>query len=259
MKFHLTIEGDSTVAADMRILREISAILNSGVSSGAVATASPAPAISAPVPMPLPPAATTEADDDSGPVQPVAPGEVDRNGLPWDERIHASTRAKNADGSWRAKRGVDQTLVVAVEQELRSRAPVPVAPQPAPMPIQPPVPAPIPMPVAPQPAPMPIQPPAPVAAAPVPMPVMPAPVPVAPPAPVAPPPPPASDTVVVDFTFVMNAINRGMTANPPLIDVNYLGQLAAHLQITDLTQLNGDNAKCWQAYEKIAQDGRYVA
>lgn len=52
---------------------------------------------------------------------PHAPG-VDRDsaGLPWDERIHASTKSKIADGTWKSKRGVDAALVVAVESELRA-------------------------------------------------------------------------------------------------------------------------------------------
>jgi hypothetical protein len=40
--------------------------------------------------------------------------------LPWDERIHASTKATNADGSWRYKRGVDKGLISKVEAELRA-------------------------------------------------------------------------------------------------------------------------------------------
>ena len=44
--------------------------------------------------------------------------DVDSRGLPWDERIHASTKATNGDGSWRNKRGVDKALLEAVEAEL---------------------------------------------------------------------------------------------------------------------------------------------
>lgn len=46
--------------------------------------------------------------------------DVDSRGLPWDERIHAGTKATNADGSWRNKRGVDKALLDAVEAELRA-------------------------------------------------------------------------------------------------------------------------------------------
>jgi len=57
-------------------------------------------------------------------------GEFDSKGMPWDERIHAGTKAKNKDGSWKAKRGVDDATFAAVEQELRGRvaAPVPTMP-----------------------------------------------------------------------------------------------------------------------------------
>lgn len=44
--------------------------------------------------------------------------DVDSRNMPHDERIHASTKAKNADGTWRARRGVNPDLVVQVEREL---------------------------------------------------------------------------------------------------------------------------------------------
>jgi hypothetical protein len=59
-----------------------------------------------------------------------APGiDVDKAGLPWDGRIHASTRAKNADGTWRMRRGIEEALVAAVTGELRQTM-APVIPQP---------------------------------------------------------------------------------------------------------------------------------
>jgi len=45
---------------------------------------------------------------------------VDKDGLPWDARIHSSSKAKNADGSWRVKRGLTDTLKAQVEAELKS-------------------------------------------------------------------------------------------------------------------------------------------
>ena len=36
---------------------------------------------------------------------------LDSAGFPWDERIHASSRATVADGTWKLKRGVDHALV----------------------------------------------------------------------------------------------------------------------------------------------------
>lgn len=64
---------------------------------------------------------------------PSGSAELDAKDLPWDKRIHASSHAKVADGTWRMMRGVDAALVVQVEQELRAvqAIPVPVAPAPA--------------------------------------------------------------------------------------------------------------------------------
>jgi len=45
---------------------------------------------------------------------------LDKDGLPWDERIHSSSKAINqTDGLWRKKRGVSDELVAEVEAELR--------------------------------------------------------------------------------------------------------------------------------------------
>lgn len=124
---------------------------------------------------------------------PPNPGgvEVDKSGLPWDGRIHsgpADKKPKNADGTWRKKRGASDDEVAAVEAELRAalNAPAPAAavvPAPPAAPIVPAVPvaevpaAPVPLaaavPVAPAaaPAPVPAAPPStPAPAAPVPTP-----------------------------------------------------------------------------------------
>lgn len=63
--------------------------------------------------------------EDAVPTPPASGAELDSNGLPWDARIHASTKAKVADGSWRALRGVDKNLVTVVEQELRELMAIP--------------------------------------------------------------------------------------------------------------------------------------
>ena len=44
---------------------------------------------------------------------------LDKAGLPWDERIHSSSKALTADGLWRKKRGVDDALVAQVESQLK--------------------------------------------------------------------------------------------------------------------------------------------
>ena len=45
---------------------------------------------------------------------PAAPA-VDANNMPHDERIHAGSKALNADGTWRKKRGVSDELIRSVE------------------------------------------------------------------------------------------------------------------------------------------------
>lgn len=66
-----------------------------------------------------------EMEEDDEPMPPenddVTPA-VDSRGFPWDERIHASSKAINADGTWRNKRGVDSDLLHTVEAELMGNA-----------------------------------------------------------------------------------------------------------------------------------------
>lgn len=123
---------------------------SASVPAAAPASIPPPPPAASVVPSP-PPAAATPAP---------AAAAVDAKGLPWDERIHASSRAKIADGSWRMKRGVQSHVIEAVEAELRAQMgfvgqsgstaafdaapadgasvpPPPAAPAPAPAPLPP--------------------------------------------------------------------------------------------------------------------------
>ena len=70
--------------------------------------------------VPAPPTVAPGAP--AGLTTPAPSGDVDSTGLPWDKRIHSSSKAKNADGSWRKLRGLnDGALVARVEAELRAR------------------------------------------------------------------------------------------------------------------------------------------
>lgn len=87
-------------------------------------------------PAPVP---TPTAEDDDGEQNNSAPT-VDKNNLPWDERIHAGTKALNADGTWKKRRGVDDATIASVTAELRGTpaptpTPAPVAETPAPTPV----------------------------------------------------------------------------------------------------------------------------
>jgi hypothetical protein len=71
---------------------------------------------------------------------PAATGELDKEGLPWDERIHSSTKNKNEDGTWRVKRGVDKGMLAKVKASLLSTVAAPAAaatPAPPAAPVQP--------------------------------------------------------------------------------------------------------------------------
>ena len=60
--------------------------------------------------------------------------EVDSAGLPWDERIHSGGKTKLADGTWRDKRGVEDSEREAIVAELTKVMAIPV---PAPAVIEP--------------------------------------------------------------------------------------------------------------------------
>lgn len=47
--------------------------------------------------------------------------EFDSTGLAWDERIHSGNKTKSPKGEWRARKGVDKSLIKAVELELRAK------------------------------------------------------------------------------------------------------------------------------------------
>lgn len=102
-----------------------------------------------PTPTPTPATVTvTNNTDDTVEVETVndTPPATDKNGLPWDERIHAGTKALNGDGTWKKRRGVDDATVAAVTAELTGAAPAPT-PEPIPAPQPEPTPAPTPAPV----------------------------------------------------------------------------------------------------------------
>lgn len=128
-------------------------------STAAVAPLPTAPAATATSPTPptanVPPAPPTAsaAPVPSAPAAPTNPAgvEVDSEGIPWDGRIHGSTRAKNTDGTWRQKRGLnDPALKKRIEAELRAAMAAgtvvppasPAIPPAAAVPPAPPVPAP---------------------------------------------------------------------------------------------------------------------
>lgn len=74
-----------------------------------------------------------------------APGiEVDSSGMPWDGRIHASSRARVADGTWRQRRNLEPATLTLVTSELKQTMaiPAPVVDVPIPPPFVPSAPVP---------------------------------------------------------------------------------------------------------------------
>jgi len=63
--------------------------------------------------------------------KPASSIELDSKGLPWDRRIHARTKTKIADGSWKRLRGLTEARAVEIEQELRDALSAPAAPVPS--------------------------------------------------------------------------------------------------------------------------------
>lgn len=57
---------------------------------------------------------------------------VDKRGIPWDARVHSGNKEVTVKGAWRKKRGVEDTELQRVEQELLRQvpagAPAPLAP-----------------------------------------------------------------------------------------------------------------------------------
>lgn len=102
-------------------------------STAAAAPSSTAPVVSpaitsAATPIaPVPPAVTPANTDMTAAPQSANPA-FDAKGLPWDARIHSSSKALNADGTWRKMRGCAPALVATVEAELLGAVPaVPAA------------------------------------------------------------------------------------------------------------------------------------
>lgn len=84
-----------------------------GVNPGTSATSVPASSL------PVPPVANA-AGARTESVAPSNPANVDKNGLPWDARIHSETPTLTDKGVWRKKRGATPQLVASVEAELRA-------------------------------------------------------------------------------------------------------------------------------------------
>lgn len=265
MRVLVLLEGSSAaIAAALASIPE-NLTVNS---AGDVLAALDGPLPSVPAAIPAMPNLSGASDDseDDGPVNAAAPA-TDSTGMPWDARIHASTKGTNEDGTWRKKRKVDPALVAAVEAELRGAAPAPAPiPAPVPMPVAIPMAAAMPAPVAAAPAPAPVAMPAPVPAPVTPMPAPVAAVPMPAPAPVAAPAPAAAPAAEgIDFTGFMAHLTSKMQTQQITSDdlVALVQQINAawtphgHAPLGAITDLQNDPAKLTYAVQVLQQNGKW--
>ena len=104
----------------------------------AAAVVPPPPPVEAAAVVPPPPPVEAAA---VVPPPPPVDG-CDSDGLPWDGRIHSSSKARLADGRWRQRRNTDPAVVAAVTAELRAALSAPAVPSaPAAAAVVPPPPA----------------------------------------------------------------------------------------------------------------------
>lgn len=188
--------------------------------------------------------------------------ELDRDGVPWDKRIHSAERTKTNKGTWRIRRNLDKDLVVQVTKELMQRQDdlasnaqaqpspaVPQVPQQNMMPQQsavlhvvPPVQNFAPQAQAAQVPQQPIQPvqqPQQQQAAYAPMTVPP-----------GTKPAHSYQTFKAQFAMVI----QNLLAEKK-ITIEYLAQLKAHYQVGDIWEVAADDAKCQSLFDTLVQYG----
>ena len=128
--------SEQIICRDPLSLERVSVIAADGIVKEAIPTIADGKTHTAEISTPTP-------EDDEGEQNNSAPA-VDKNNLPWDARIHAGTKALNADGTWKKRRGVDDATIASVTAELQGTpTPQPETPAPTPAP-ETPVPVPVP-------------------------------------------------------------------------------------------------------------------
>jgi hypothetical protein len=81
---------------------------------------------------------TEDGDDDTaapatpGTVDPVLGVELDANGMPWVAEVHAGTKNKNQDGTWKKRKGISDEARAAAEQKALAHLKATSAPGPTP-------------------------------------------------------------------------------------------------------------------------------
>ena len=221
MKYDITIRDVEQHELQGLIARINSTTVGEAFNNAAIAApVQVAPVNVAPAPY-TPPAPIAPAEEtDEGVSQADVSGQVDAEGLQWDDRIHSSNKKRTAKNVWQRRRGISELDYTRIRGEILGGVAAPVAPiNVAPVPYAPPAPdaayVPAPVPYAPQPV----------------APINVAPVPYAPPAPVAPVAPvqAAPNTISTLLVRIQQAVTVGK------IKQDYIQSLVArvnqHLQL----------------------------
>lgn len=238
-------------------------------------TPTPAPtAPSAPTPAaptaPAPsPQTSTDSDEEGDDTDGLG---TDSDGLPWDERIHSSSKKKGKDGTWNKRRGgPDGEERAAIEAELRAsltggdeQPATPEAPAAPQAPTAPP-PPPMPAPAAPEAPAAPSAPPPPVPAAPTApnVPPMPAVDTSAPAAPAAQPEQPAAPAAPVaaptdmDFPTFMGHIGPKLGEGDDKIGAAYLAEACQAVGINTITDLAPKPEYIAPLIARLQADGKW--
>lgn len=251
MKVDLLVK-DATHAEMLEILN----MMNRAPATGFVSHQQPAPLPVMPIvtdtdlaelaatPQPQPPLAAAPQI-----VGVATAGEVDANGLPWDARIHSSSKTKTAKNIWVKRRNIQQSEITAVEAELR--AGVVNNPGTVVMPsgqvmsgVQ----------LAAQP--QPTTPPAPVQMSPAAMFGTPAAVPMVDTRVIMPQPQPNPNAPVEDFNCLMSTIQ--MLFGNQSIDTVYMNNLSAGLGVATMSDVMGDPTRIANAFAQLRRDGKII-
>lgn len=193
----------------------------------------------------------TDRDDDPVPEDENTgddSGELDARGFPWDKRIHAATKAKTKDGSWRYRRGVTDDEIKEIEKKLKASLPAAQDTEPTPQ-LEMPAPS--------------LVPPPPPPTVPVAVPVFQQPV--AQPVPVAAPPmytnipmPPvqAAKPAHTFETFKANIIPLlAQLVSSGALTQQYLQELATYFGVDQVWKVKDDDAKAREMFENFVAAG----
>lgn len=114
----ITLALDAPKEDAVRAINAIQAFFDDGISPKDAAT------VNAHIQTETAAAFATAAAVSTGPIASPAVNAqnvaVDKTGIAWDERIHSSSKAFNADGSWRARKGIDAATKARIDGEIRA-------------------------------------------------------------------------------------------------------------------------------------------